>query len=56
MDRASVRCAVLALGLVACGAHAQQVRRFNVYAADGKQSGEQVTTVGDDGWVHVKYG
>jgi hypothetical protein len=55
MDRARVCCAVLALGLVSA-VQAEQVRKFNVYAADGVKSGEQVTTFADDGWVHVKYG
>src|SRR6478736_5228263 len=55
MDKASVCGVVLAL-LMVPAAHAQAVRKYNVYAADGVKSGEQVTTVGDDGWVHVKYG
>jgi hypothetical protein len=55
MDKASVCGAVLAL-LMVPAVHAEAVRKYNVYAADGVKAGEQVTTVGDDGWVHVKYG
>jgi cytosine/adenosine deaminase-related metal-dependent hydrolase len=56
MGRAGLLCAAVALGLAAFAAQAETVRKYNVYAADGVRAGEQVTTVGDDGWVRVKYG
>ena len=54
MDRRLLFCAVLALA--ATSANAAQVRKYNIYAADGVRAGEQVSTFGDDGWVRVKYG
>jgi hypothetical protein len=56
MGKAIWWCVAATLLLAGNGARAEQVRRYNVYAADGVRSGEQVSTFGDDGWVRVKYG
>src|SRR5687767_14736621 len=46
----------LALCLSAQAGLAAETLRYGIYAGDGKRSGQQVVTRGDDGLVRVVYG
>ncbi|HEX7706685.1 MAG TPA: amidohydrolase, partial [Thermoanaerobaculia bacterium] len=41
--------------VVAFAAAGQNVSRMSLHVASGLKAGEQVVTVGDDGWIRVRY-